>query len=33
MVGRRRWKNNIIMDLKGIGCRGADEMQLPYDRD
>jgi hypothetical protein len=30
---RRRWENNIKMDLKGIGSEGVDWVHVPQDRD
>ena len=30
---RRRWKDNINMDLQEVGCRGMDWMELAQDRD
>jgi hypothetical protein len=30
---RRRWEDNIKMDLKGIGCEGMDSIVLALDRD
>jgi len=30
---RRRWKNNIKMDLQEVGCGGMDWMELAQDRD
>jgi len=30
---RRRWKDNIKMDLQEVGCRGIDWMDLAQDRD
>jgi hypothetical protein len=30
---RRRWEDNIQMDLQGVGCRGMDWFQLAQDRD
>jgi hypothetical protein len=30
---RRRWKDNIIMDLTEIGWEGADKFHLAQDRD
>jgi len=30
---RRRWEDNIKMDLKGIGCEGMDSIGLALDRD
>jgi hypothetical protein len=27
-VLRHRWENNIIMDLRGIGCDGVDWIQV-----
>jgi hypothetical protein len=30
---RRRWEDNIKMDLGGIGCRGMDWIDLPEGRD
>jgi hypothetical protein len=29
---RRRWKDNIRMDLQGVGCRGMDWIGLAHDR-
>ena len=30
---RRRWKNNIKMDLQEVGCEGMDWIELAQDRD
>jgi hypothetical protein len=30
---RRRWEDNINMDLKEVGCGGADWIDLAQDRD
>jgi hypothetical protein len=30
---RRRWENNVKMDLRGIGWGGADWIVLAQDRD
>jgi len=30
---RRRWEDNIKMDLKEVGCEGMDWIQLAQDRD
>jgi hypothetical protein len=30
---RRRWKDNIIIDLREIGCGGMDWIDLAQDRD
>jgi hypothetical protein len=30
---RRRWENNIRMDLQQVGCRGVDWIGLYQDRD
>jgi hypothetical protein len=30
---RRRWKNNIKMDPKELGCGGMDWIELAQDRD
>jgi len=30
---RRRWENNIKMDLQEVGCRDSDWMELAQDRD
>jgi hypothetical protein len=30
---RRRWENNIKMDLQDVGCRGMDLIELAQDRD
>jgi hypothetical protein len=30
---RRRWENNIKMDLQEVGCGGMDWMELAQDRD
>ena len=30
---RRRWKNNINMDLHEMGCGGMDWIELAQDRD
>ena len=30
---RRRWEDNINMDLKGVGCGGTDWIKLAQDRD
>jgi hypothetical protein len=29
---RRRWENNIKMDLQGVGCGGMDWIELAQDR-
>jgi hypothetical protein len=29
---RRKWENNIEMDLRKIGCGGMDETELIQDR-
>jgi hypothetical protein len=29
----RRWEDNIKMDLREVGCGGADWIDLAYDRD
>jgi len=29
---RRRWEDNIKMDLQGIGCGGMDWIELDQDR-
>jgi len=29
---RRRWKNNINMDLQEVGCGGMDWIELAQDR-
>jgi hypothetical protein len=29
---RRRWKNNIKMDLQEVGCGGLDWIELAQDR-
>jgi hypothetical protein len=29
---RRRWKNNIKIDLKGIGCDSVDRIRLDRNR-
>jgi len=30
---RRRWENNIKMDLQEVGCWGMDRIELALDRD
>ena len=30
---RRRWEDNIKMDLQAVGCGGMDWIELPQDRD
>ena len=30
---RRRWKNNIKVDIQEVGCRGMDWIKLAQDRD
>ena len=30
---RRRWENNIKLDLQKVGCRGMDWIDLAQDRD
>jgi len=30
---RRRWDDNIKMDLQELGCRGIDWIELAQDRD
>ena len=30
---RRRWEDNIKMDLQEVGCGGIDWMELAQDRD
>ena len=30
---RRRWEDNIKMDLQEVGCEGTDWIELPRDRD
>jgi len=30
---RRRWEDNIKMDLQGVGCGGMDWIELAQDRD
>jgi hypothetical protein len=30
---RQRWKDNIKMDLKEVGCGGMDWIELAQDRD
>ena len=30
---RRRWDDNIKMDLQGVGCGGMDWIDLAQDRD
>jgi len=30
---RRRWEDNIKMDLQEVGCRGVDWIELAQDRD
>ena len=31
--GRRRWEDNIQMDLQEVGCGGMDWIELAQDRD
>jgi hypothetical protein len=28
---RRRWENNIKMDIKEVGCTGVDRIYMPQD--
>jgi len=30
---RRKWEDNIKMDLQGVGCGGMDWIELAKDRD
>jgi hypothetical protein len=30
---RRRWEDNIMMDLQEVGCGGIDWIELAHDRD
>jgi len=30
---RRRWEDNIKMDLQEVGCRGMEWIELAQDRD
>ena len=30
---RRRWEDNIKMDLQEVGCEGMDWVEVPQDRD
>ena len=30
---RRRWEDNIKMNLQEVGCGGVDGIDLPLDRD
>jgi hypothetical protein len=30
---RRRWEDNIKMDLQKVGCGGMDKIELAQDRD
>jgi len=30
---RRRWEDNIKMDIQDVGCRGMDWIELAQDRD
>jgi hypothetical protein len=30
---KRRWEDNIKMDLKDVGCEGMDWIELAQDRD
>ena len=30
---RRRWEDNIMMDLQEVGCEGMDWIELAQDRD
>jgi hypothetical protein len=30
---RRRWEDNIKMDLQAVGCEGIDWIELAQDRD
>jgi len=29
---RRRWENNIRMDLQEVGCKGMDRIEVAQDR-
>ena len=30
---RRRWENNVKMDLREVGCGGMDRIELAQDRE
>ena len=30
---RRRWEDNVMMDLQEVGCGGLDRIVLAQDRD
>jgi len=30
---RRRWEDNINMDLQEVGCLGMDRIELPKDKE
>jgi len=30
---RRRWEDNIKMDIQEVGCKGVDWIELDQDRD
>jgi hypothetical protein len=32
-LGRRRWEDNIKMDLQEVGCGGIDWIELVQDRE
>jgi hypothetical protein len=32
-ISRRRWEDNIKMDLQEVGCGGMDWIELAQDRD
>ena len=32
-IPRRRWEDNIKMDLQAVGCRGMDWIELTQGRD
>ena len=32
-IPRRRWEDNIKMDLQAVGCRSTDWNDLPQDSD
>jgi hypothetical protein len=32
-IPRRRWEDNIMMDLREVGCGGVDWIELAQDKD